>query len=203
MTSLLLIEDEPDMRESLAAALRLEGFDVYAVAEGSAGLDLARRHRPDLVICDIQLPGMDGFEVLVAVRADPGLAHTPFVFLSARGERTDVRRGMVSGADDYLVKPVALGDLLAAIRGRLARFARTPRRAPDFSSARPLEDLGLTPKQAETLLWVAQGKSNAEVAAILGVTEATAKKHLEHIFARLGVEKRGAASLIAIETLSR
>lgn len=63
--------------------------------------------------------------------------------------------------------------------------------------------MGLSPKQAETLLWVAQGKSNAEAAAILGVTEGTVKKHLEHIFAKLGVEKRGAASLLAIERLNR
>jgi len=204
MTSLLLIEDEPDLRESLATSLRFEGFAVHAAAGGVDGLELACRHRPDLIICDIQMPGRDGFEVLAAVRADPVIGSTPFIFLTARGEKVDMRRGMTSGADDYLIKPVLLDDLLAAIRGRLERFARTaPLRRPDFSDPRPLQELGLSPKEAETLLWIAQGKSNAEAAVILGVTEGTVKKHIEHIFAKLDVEKRGAASLIAIEKLSR
>lgn len=204
MTTLLLVEDERDLRESLAISLRFEGFEIYAAADGAEGLELARRNRPDLIICDIQMPGPDGFEVLASVRADPVIGSTPFIFLTARGEKIDMRRGMVGGADDYLVKPVLLDDLLAAIRGRLERFARAmPPRRPDFSSHRPLLDLGLSPKEAETLLWIAQGKGNGEVAVILGVTEGTIKKHLEHIFAKLDVEKRGAASLIAIEKLSR
>jgi DNA-binding NarL/FixJ family response regulator len=204
MTTLLLIEDEPAMLNSLSTSLRFEGFDVHTASNGSDGLSLARQFPPDVIICDIQLPGMDGFDVLAAVRADPSLGHIPFIFLTARGEKMDVRRGMTGGADDYLIKPVSLDELLAAIRGRLARFGPSPRRrSPDFSDPRPLEELGLSPKEAEVLLWVAQGKSNAEVASILHVTEATIKKHLEHIFAKLGVEKRGVASLIAIEKLGR
>ncbi len=202
MTTLVIIEDEPDMLASLAMLLRLEGFTVHAAMTGPDGLELIRRHRPGIVVCDIQLPGMDGFEVLASLRADPTIAPIPFIFLTARGEKNDIRQGMVTGADDYLVKPVAFDDLLQAIRARLARFAMQ-RRLPDFSDHRPLEALGLSPKEAETLLWVAQGKSNAEVAAILNVAETTVKKHLEHIYAKLGVEKRGAASLMAIETLSR
>ncbi|HMO51784.1 MAG TPA: response regulator [Kiritimatiellia bacterium] len=204
MSTLLLIEDERDMRESLATSLRFEGFTVYAANDGASGMTLARQHQPDLIICDIQMPGLDGYDVLTAIRADPSLGHIPFIFLTARGEKRDMRRGMTGGADDYLVKPISLHDLLTAIQARLDRFAKVPQpHRPDFSDARPLEALGLSPKEAQTLLWVAQGKSNAETAAILGITEATAKKHLEHIFAKLGVEKRGAASLIAIETLSR
>jgi DNA-binding NarL/FixJ family response regulator len=201
MTSLVIIEDEPDMINSLAMLLRLEGFTVHEAMTGPDGLALVRRVRPDIVVCDIQLPGMDGLEVLAALRADPAVAPTPFIFLTARGEKSDIRKGMVTGADDYLVKPVTFDDLLKAIQTRLARFAGY-RQPPNFADPRPLEALGLSPKEAETLLWVAQGKSNAEVATILTVAEATVKKHLEHIYAKLGVEKRGAASLIAIETLS-
>lgn len=203
MTELLLIEDDPTLLELIAAALEFEGFRVHRAAEGAAGLELARRIRPALILCDVTMPGMDGYAVLAAVRADPRIAGVPFVFLTARGEKKDLRLGMTSGADDYLTKPVATDDLLAAVRGRLARQSAASSRAPDFSSHEPLTALGLSPKQAEVLLWVAQGKSNAETAVILGVSEGTVKKHLEHIFEKLGVEKRGAASLLAIEALSR
>jgi DNA-binding NarL/FixJ family response regulator len=201
MITLLLIEDEETMRDLTATGLELEGYRVHKAADGRAGVEMARRHRPDLILCDIMMPGMDGYEVLAVLRADPLLSRTPFIFLTAKGEKKDLRLGMVSGADDYLTKPVAMDDLLAAIRARLARHAERAPKTPDFSSAEPLRALGLSPKEAEVLLWVAQGKSNAEVALILGITEATVKKHMENIFTKLGVEKRGAASLLALEVL--
>jgi DNA-binding NarL/FixJ family response regulator len=201
MIELLLIEDDSAMRELLATALEFEGFAVHRAADGQTGIDIARRHRPALILCDVMMPGMDGYSVLATLRSDAALAAIPFIFLTARGEKKDLRLGMASGADDYLTKPVAIDDLLAAVRARLARHAANNRRIPDFSSHAPLLSLGLSPKQAETLLWVAQGKTNAEVALILGITEATVKKHLEHIFAKLSVEKRGAASLIALDVL--
>ncbi len=202
MTTLLLIEDEPTMLDLLATSLEWEGFTVHRATCGELGLELARRHRPQLILCDVMMPGLDGYMVLATLRADPTLASTPFIFLTARGEKRDFRLGMVRGADDYLAKPVSTTDLLEAIRSRLARQQARTWHPPDFSDATPLQTLGLSPKQAEVLLWVAQGKTNAEVACILGITKATVKKHLEHIFEKLGVEKRGAASLIALEILA-
>ena len=201
MTELLLIEDEAAMRELTATALELEGYIVHQASDGASGVEMARRHRPALVLCDVMMPGMDGYQVLAALRTDPALCRIPFIFLTARGEKKELRQGMVSGADDYLSKPVAIDDLLAAIRVRLERHNERVRKQPDFSNTAPLRALGLTEKESQVLLWVAQGKSNAEVALILGITEATVKKHLEHTFGKLGVEKRGAASLIALEAL--
>ena len=201
MTDLLLIEDDLTMLELLATALEFEGFFVHRAPDGHSGLELARQHNPHLILCDVMRPGIDGYSVLAALRSDPRLASTPFIFLTARGEKKDLRLGMVSGADDYLTKPVAIDELLEAIRCRLARHGELARRQRDFSDVTPLRALGLTPKQAEILLWVAQGKTNAETALILGISEGTVKKHLEHIFEKLGVEKRGAASLIALEAL--
>jgi DNA-binding NarL/FixJ family response regulator len=200
-STILLIEDEVTMRELTATALELEGYSVHTAADGSTGVEMARRHRPDLILCDVMMPGIDGYQVLAILRTDCALCHIPFIFLTAKGEKKDLRQGMVSGADDYLAKPVALDDLLAAIRARLERHTEHARKQPDFSNTAPLRNLGLTEKESEVLLWVAQGKSNGETALILGITEATVKKHLENIFTKLGVEKRGAASLIALEAL--
>jgi DNA-binding NarL/FixJ family response regulator len=107
------------------------------------------------------------------------------------------------GADDYLTKPVAASDLLAAIAARFSRERVRPNVAgrPDFTSAAPLESLGLTPREAEVLLWVAQGKSNSEISTILGTAEGTIKKHLQHLFEKLGVDNRHAAAMQAVETL--
>src|SRR5262249_10859856 len=127
-------------------------------------------------------------------------------------EKLDVRVGMNYGADDYLTKPVGHEELLAAIVARLER-KRTfdaqaqeqianARSAPDFSSSLPLQQLELTPREAEILLWVAQGKSNGEIAIITGTSEKTVKNHLTHIFEKLGVESRHAATMRALEVLS-
>lgn len=205
MHKILVIEDEPDMRRNLLTILRLEGFTGIGAENGRVGLDSARRERPALILCDIMMPELDGHGVLAALRADPALAVIPFIFLTAKGERPDIRAGMNLGADDYLTKPLAKADLLLAIRARLKRQTEqaVPTFQPDFRSARPLElALGLTPRVAETLLWLAQGKTNPEIATILGIAEATVKKHVLDIFAVLGVETRTAATLRALEVLS-
>ena len=201
MTTLLLIEDHAPLRRNLEDILTLEGYHVLIAANGPDGLRLARENQPALILCDIMLPGCDGMEILAALRTDPSTVATPFIFLTAKGDPTDIRTGMNLGADDYLCKPVSRPDLLNAIRTRLQRATQQRPRLPDFSSSAPLEQLGLTPREAEVLLWIAQGKANHDIAAILGCAHATVKKNCIHLFEKLGVETRVAAMLIAIETL--
>jgi DNA-binding NarL/FixJ family response regulator len=210
MTKILIIEDEPQMRFGLATALKMEGFAVTTAENGRQGIEAAIRERPEVILCDVMMPELDGFGVLAELRADASFATTPFLFLTAKGEKTDRRMGMNSGADDYLTKPVDVGDLLAAIQMRLARrdeqrhaVESALQRGPNFDSPEPLQQaLGLTPRESEVLLWVTQGKSNGDIATILGASDSTIKKHMQHIFEKLGVENRGAAALIAVETLT-
>lgn len=204
MKTILLIEDQPDMRENIATILEMEDYAVLTASNGQAGLELARDEKPDLILCDVMMPAMDGHEVLHALRADRSIRGTPFVFLTAKGEKGDQRAGMNLGADDYLTKPVTAEDLLATVTARLEReAARSAGFAPDFSSPEPLEKLGLTPREAEVLLWVAQGKSNPEIATILGAAENTIKVHLAHVFEKLGADHRHAATIVAWEALAR
>src|SRR5436190_20142702 len=148
------------------------------------------------------MPELDGYGVLRALQTDARLACIPFIFLTAKGEKDDLRSGMNLGADDYLTKPVGNDELVQAIETRLHRAAQTKREfKPDFSSAEPLVKIGLTPRAGETLLWLAQGKTNLEIATILGITESTVKKHVQEIFDKLGVETRTAATGRALEVL--
>jgi DNA-binding NarL/FixJ family response regulator len=200
---ILVIDDEPRMRSNLATILRMEGFEAIEAKDGLAGVDAARRHQPDLIVCDISMPGLDGHGVLAQVRGDALLARVPFVFLTARGQKDDLRTGMNLGADDYLVKPVAAEELLAAVRARLKRAGETaPERRADIEpSPAMLIPLGLTPREAEILFWVSQGKSNPEMCILLNVQLTTVKKHLESVFQKLGVENRTAAAAMALEKM--
>ena len=204
MKKILVIEDEPEMRRNITALLRYYDYEPLAAANGREGVAAARRERPDLILCDVMLPELDGHGVLQAIQADSTLATTPFIFLTARGEKEDVRSGMNLGADDYLTKPVANADLVRAIEARLRRSELQMKREfkPDFSSTEPLVKLGLTPRATETLLWLAQGKTNSDIAAILGITESTVKKYVQEIFDKLGTETRGAATVRALELLN-
>lgn len=202
MTTILLIEDHAPLRRNLRDILELAGYRVLEAASGTEGIDSTREKKPDLILCDIMLPGCDGLEVLATLRSDSATCLLPLIFLTAKGEPHEIRTGMNLGADDYLPKPVSRADLLDAIRVRLERAAQQHFRLPDFSEAVPLEQLGLTPREAEVLLWMAQGKANADIAIIIGCSHATVKKHGVHIFEKLSVETRAAAMLVAIEALS-
>jgi DNA-binding NarL/FixJ family response regulator len=200
---LLVIEDEPQMLRNLVTILRAEGFSVLGAPGGQEGLALAHAELPDLILCDLMMPDLDGIEVLRRLRAVPRLAPVPFIFLTARGERDEVRAGMNLGADDYLTKPVKVDDLLGAIRMRLARRQQALA-AAQSGTRRPtqpadLARLGLTDRQNEVLFWLIEGKGNADIAIILGLAHATVKKHLEHIFGKLGVENRTSAIMTALE----
>lgn len=199
-----MIEDEPEMRRNIAKLLRFRDYEPIEAENGRKGVDLARQEKPDLILCDVMMPELDGYGVLKTLQQDANLALIPFIFLTAKGDKDDLRSGMNLGADDYLTKPVANNDLVNAIEARLRRSELQANREfkPDFSSHEPLLKLGLTPRAAETLLWLAQGKTNPDIATILGITESTVKKHVQEVFEKLGVETRGAATVRALEILS-
>jgi CheY-like chemotaxis protein len=116
MATLLVIEDEAPLRANLVRILNAEGYRVIAAADGDEGLRRVREGRPDLVICDILMPLVDGFGVLAALRSQPETAAIPFIFLTASADKENLARGLRSGANEYVTKPFKIADLLAAVR---------------------------------------------------------------------------------------
>src|ERR1043165_7173866 len=140
MKKILVIEDEPEMRRNITTLLRYYDYAPIAAENGRAGVEAARRQKPDLILCDVMMPELDGYGVLQALQTEASLARIPFIFLTAKGEKNDLRSGMDLGADDYLTKPVANTELVRAIGARLRRAERQMVREfkPDFSSPEPL-----------------------------------------------------------------
>ena len=118
----LVIEDEPSIRNNIMLMLKVERYAATGAENGRVGLELARRDPPDLILCDVMMPEMDGFAVLEALRAEPRFAEIPFIFLTALDDRSSTRRGMNLGADDYLPKPFTRNELMEAVNSRLKKF---------------------------------------------------------------------------------
>jgi DNA-binding NarL/FixJ family response regulator len=184
---ILVADDDAELRETLAAALRDSGYDVREAATGDEAIRLARLEDPLLVLLDIRMPGLCGYEVCRTLREEFGNA-LPIVFMS--GERTDqIDRvgGLIIGADDYLAKPFGLDELYARVRRITQRV-------------RPLSDTvagKLTDRELEILRLLALGMSPAEIAAQLSISRKTVATHTEHIFLKLGVQSRAQAIAIA------
>ena len=121
MTKILVIEDEIGIRDNVVDILELEGFETLAAQDGQLGIELAMKQLPDLILCDIMMPDIDGYQVLMEVRDNLATAMIPFVFLTAKADRPSVRYGMELGADDYLTKPFTASGLVAAITTRLEK----------------------------------------------------------------------------------
>jgi len=121
MTKILVIEDEESVRENILDLLEAESFEILAAANGKIGIDLAVSEVPDLILCDLMMPNIDGYEVLKKLNLQAATATIPFVFLTARTAKSDVRKGMNLGADDYLTKPFTRSELLNAVVSRLEK----------------------------------------------------------------------------------
>lgn len=118
---ILVIEDVVQIRENIADLLTLNGYEVRTAEDGAKGIVEAKQWQPDLILCDIMMANLDGYQVLETIRISPDMAHIPFVFLTAKSNMEDIREGMGLGADDYLTKPFLIKDLLKAIDSRLKR----------------------------------------------------------------------------------
>jgi DNA-binding response OmpR family regulator len=140
MKKILLIEDNDDIRENTAEILELSNYKVFVAENGKVGVEKAMEHTPDLIICDIMMPGLDGYGVLHAVHKNEAIKNTPFIFLTAKTERSDFRKGMELGADDYITKPFEGIELLNAVESRLKKIELLKKElAPGLEGLQDLE----------------------------------------------------------------
>ncbi|RYE37187.1 MAG: response regulator, partial [Sphingobacteriales bacterium] len=124
MKKALIIEDSDDIREGIIEMLDLAGYETFAAKNGKLGVELAIKHLPDIILCDIMMPELDGYGVLYLLQKNPQTANIPFIFMTAKAERADMRKGMEMGADDYLTKPFDDVELFNAIESRLKKRSK-------------------------------------------------------------------------------
>lgn len=197
---ILCIEDEAQLRRDIRDELVEAGYDVVEAANGKQALDKLAQFRPDLVLCDISMPGVDGYGVLKALQdREADYTEIPFVFLSALADSRHIVDGKRLGADDYLVKPIDYDLLLATVGARLRqidriRSTRPVESAPDFTMR--TQSYGLTPTEVRITQALTQGRKLTQIASDLGVSRSTVAFHMRNIFQKTETGRQ--AELVAL-----
>ena len=195
---ILVIEDEKALCENISGIIAHYGFRVISAPSGEAGIKMTMEHNPDIIICDIMLPGIDGFEVFTRVKQIPRLPSTAFIFLTAKSTRSDTRTGMDMGADDYLTKPFTKEELINSIRARLEKLSTISKHEPakdELTEAILNKMVSLTKTERKVLNAIAEGLTTPQIAQKLFVSKKTIENHRVNISRKLGLS--GPNSLIS------
>lgn len=196
---ILIIEDESACRRNAQRILDREGFLVRTAADGVEGLAALLADPPDLVVCDILMPGLDGYGVLHAARVEPRTAQVPFIFVTGLADRISQRRGMTEGADDFLTKPYNPTELLEAVQARLKRTAELDSAGPGRKQALQRIEKTLTERETEVLRLLGRGLSTKEIATDLGISPRTVDIHRANLMRKLDLRSATAAARFATE----
>lgn len=189
---ILLIEDEKQLRDNISEILELNGFEVLSFEAGDKALRVLSVYKPHLILCDIRMPNFDGYWVLLEARKRRYVGQVPFVFISSKTERMDVRTGMDLGADDYLTKPFSSAELISVVNARIDR-------ANDYESsitgdiaetdkAKPQDFIKLSPAEKRVISFVAQNETSAEIAQKLNISIKTVENHRSSIASKLAIK---------------
>lgn len=187
MYAIQIIEDDATLRNNMELILQMEGFEARSAADGTAGIAMIREKRPDLILCDILMPAMDGHEVLETLKQISDYADIPFIFVTALDDRVAVRRGMSAGADDYLTKPFSAEELVTAVTGRLQRIKAIRQHDGNQTFQREYAHLRkhVTARELEVLLLVGQGYTSKQIATSLGIRHNTVEVHRANLMRKL------------------
>ena len=186
--SVLIVDDSEPNRDVLSRRLLRNGFLVETAADGDAALMLAGRRAFDVVLLDVEMPGMSGLEVLGRLRETRSQTELPVIMVTARAQGADIVEALQLGANDYVTKPIDFDLLTMIIEARLKAVART--------GLWP-KTVALNEREVEVLTWVARGKTSAEIAQILGLTKRTVDFHTDNARGKLGAATRTEAAIKA------
>lgn len=198
VASILVVDDNPKF---LADALPMYGYDVTVANDGLEALKILMNKTFDLILLDVMMPNMDGWDTLKAIRNNKKTQYIPVIMITAVSEDQKVVSGLKIGADDYIVKPFILPNLLARVEAVLRRSKWQQEAQPKAEKTlnKDINIDALTPKEKEVLALVAKGASNQEIADKLFVRDVTVKTHLNSIFKKLKVTNRTQAVLLAMQ----
>ncbi|MBP0029149.1 response regulator transcription factor [Roseofilum sp. Guam] len=201
---LLLIDDDPNLILLVQDYLEFRGYEVTTAENGQRALDILDDQTPDMIICDVMMPEMDGYEFVQKVREDDQTAWIPVLFLSAKGQSQDRVKGLSKGADVYMVKPFEPEELVAQVESSLKQASRMMHHQykggnTEVNFPKVPEDVTLTPTERKVVQKVAQGSSNREIAEILNVSQRTVESHVSNMLGKTNLHNRTELARWAME----
>ncbi|MCU0526621.1 MAG: response regulator transcription factor [Elainella sp. Prado103] len=200
---LLLIDDDPNLILLVKDYLEFRGYQVITAENGQEALEVLEQEMPDMIICDVMMPQMDGYSLVEHVRKNPRTSWIPVLFLSAKGQSQDRVKGLNTGADVYMVKPFEPEELVAQVESSLKQASRLIQRQDKTSEAAPKIqvpfDVELTPTELRVVQFVARGMANREIAEELNVSQRTIESHVSNMLGKTGLHNRTELARWAIE----
>jgi DNA-binding NarL/FixJ family response regulator len=201
--TLLLIDDDPNLILLVKDYLEFRGYQVTTAENGREALEVLKGEKPDMIICDVMMPEMDGHTFVKNVREDPGTEWIPVLFLSAKGQSQDRVKGLNMGADVYMVKPFEPEELVAQVESSLKQASRLIRQKSQGGVPTPTInvpfDVELTPTELKVVQFVARGMANREIAEELQVSQRTIESHVSNMLGKTGLHNRTELARWAME----
>ena len=200
---LLLIDDDPNLILLVKDYLEFRGYEVITAENGREALEILEKDIPDMIICDVMMPEMDGYALVKHVRDDPKTSWIPVLFLSAKGQSQDRVKGLNIGADVYMVKPFEPEELVAQVESSLKQASRLiQQQNRDTDNTPKLQvpfDVELTPTEMKVVHFVARGMANREIAEEMNVSQRTIESHVSNMLGKTGLHNRTELARWAIE----
>jgi DNA-binding NarL/FixJ family response regulator len=202
---LLLIDDDPNLILLVKDYLEFRGYTVTTAENGREALEILDRELPDMIICDVMMPEMDGYAFVEKIRQDNRFSWIPVMFLSAKGQSQDKVRGLTTGADVYMVKPFEPEELVAQVESSLKQAGRLMKRttrihSEDVNRLQVPSHVELTPTELKVVQLVAQGMANREIAEKLNVSQRTIESHVSNMLNKTSLHNRTELARWAIES---
>jgi DNA-binding NarL/FixJ family response regulator len=202
---LMLVDDDPNLVLLVRDYLEFRGYDVVTAENGVIALEILEDELPDLIICDIMMPEMDGYTLVKKVREDSRTVGIPVLFLSAKGQTTDKVKGLNTGADVYIVKPFEPEELVAQVESSLRQASRlTNSQSANLNSNGPKlrvrRNVQLTPTELKVVRLVTQGLANRDIARIMKISQRTIESHISNMLGKTGLHNRTELARWALES---